>query len=1247
MNPLNLLRSGIACLMVASTLNIAAQNQQDHLSFPSPTAASLGVFGEHEVSLFTGSPKVSVPIAELKEGRLTLPIELQYRADGVKVDEHPGWVGSNWSLSSGGMITRVVKGLPDEFHLQMQGGDYPAYGFTFMGPFITGPNWSDPTTIKEFALSQNDDGSYHGIWTDTEPDEFIVNVPGLSGKFYLKPASIWFDSPNGGANYTNDLIMVGNPNVMISMEVAYECRDEDFDQSCGIRSYVTQDDFGIYDIKYKSEFITGFKLITPDAVYTFGEFRNPAIENPFQMTNAETSVDFFSKAFMGETVDTWYVKSIEVDNLAGRTPIHDKIDFEYEHLDPIASFSRSITASKESGTSTYKNFLLGWLFGNSNSASSTSISTNYSGRIIWPVYLKKISTRTQEVEFTKSVTVEKRYNFEGVVSHLASVIHEGAGGYSTIYTPAPLNYGSYVENPQFLFTNEVLDEISVPSSYFGRPEVYKIFRWDMNADNQYTCGQYDNNGNCILYDIANPIPQYIDFSTFKWHQLDKITIKEKGSSNQKAFEFSYSANPNEQLRLLRVRESDNQGKYLPPFLFEYENYDNTLTSAGESRQQAGNTRKLPNYLSYTADHWGYYNGADDPASSKNSFIINFDDEATLGAGFYNFRNPDPNYLYSGILNKVTYPTGGYSSFYYEPHSCTKMVSRANDGTFSLTALASPRTLGGLRVKKIETFNDNGSVARKKEYQYEEGILGGDAQYLWKDYEIDMYYFDVPARNYKKSTNITKYTSSRFMTHSVLPMSTTSMGGYIGYGKVIEKETGIGRTEYYFTNHGDAITGAAEYLDEKYLNTINLGAKTRYTPFNSIEMKRGLLKRIEVYNESNLKVRQEVNTFKLNTPGVDREFVHAMEIHRLSTPLCGTCVAIEGTAYKNYIYSFLIGSTEVSVYDNGANPVVTTTTYNYNFLDLVSTKSVKGSDGKTYSTKYRYRTDVINTQITTSPTDEEALAILKMVTFDAALTPVVFKTNAPIEIIESADGRFYRATLQTFKEFPVSGYTEPTNILPFANSQYEVTEGRISYTEFMINSNGTITKDINLKPFSTTSDYEGYSGNPREFRFDNDLTTSYVWGYESTLPIAKVENASRNQILYTSFEDLSSGFSTTAKTGSKSKSGTYTVVIPSAGTYKLTYWRKSGTGAWLLTETNISSNITIGGSGILVDEVRLHPASAMMTSYTYQPMFGVTSMTDPNNKITYYEYDSFGRLKTVRDGDMNILKQYDYNYKTNP
>ena len=54
--------------------------------------------------------------------------------------------------------------------------------------------------------------------------------------------------------------------------------------------------------------------------------------------------------------------------------------------------------------------------------------------------------------------------------------------------------------------------------------------------------------------------------------------------------------------------------------------------------------------------------------------------------------------------------------------------------------------------------------------------------------------------------------------------------------------------------------------------------------------------------------------------------------------------------------------------------------------------------------------------------------------------------------------------------------------------------------------------------------------------------------------------------------------------------------------------------------------------------------ALVTSYTYKPLIGVTSETDPQGKTIYYEYDGFNRLKLIRDKDNKILKTFDYKYQ---
>ncbi|MBX2969798.1 MAG: hypothetical protein KF803_10550 [Cyclobacteriaceae bacterium] len=56
--------------------------------------------------------------------------------------------------------------------------------------------------------------------------------------------------------------------------------------------------------------------------------------------------------------------------------------------------------------------------------------------------------------------------------------------------------------------------------------------------------------------------------------------------------------------------------------------------------------------------------------------------------------------------------------------------------------------------------------------------------------------------------------------------------------------------------------------------------------------------------------------------------------------------------------------------------------------------------------------------------------------------------------------------------------------------------------------------------------------------------------------------------------------------------------------------------------------------------------AHITTYNYRPGVGLVSMIDSNNNRTYYEYDSFGRLKIVKDNKGNVLQHHSYNYKQN-
>ena len=55
-------------------------------------------------------------------------------------------------------------------------------------------------------------------------------------------------------------------------------------------------------------------------------------------------------------------------------------------------------------------------------------------------------------------------------------------------------------------------------------------------------------------------------------------------------------------------------------------------------------------------------------------------------------------------------------------------------------------------------------------------------------------------------------------------------------------------------------------------------------------------------------------------------------------------------------------------------------------------------------------------------------------------------------------------------------------------------------------------------------------------------------------------------------------------------------------------------------------------------------NALIGSYTYAPLVGMTSATDAKGQTTYYEYDGFQRLVNIKDQYGNILKHTDYHYQ---
>ncbi|SMP33586.1 hypothetical protein [Chryseobacterium profundimaris] len=146
--------------------------------------------------------------------------------------------------------------------------------------------------------------------------------------------------------------------------------------------------------------------------------------------------------------------------------------------------------------------------------------------------------------------------------------------------------------------------------------------------------------------------------------------------------------------------------------------------------------------------------------------------------------------------------------------------------------------------------------------------------------------------------------------------------------------------------------------------------------------------------------------------------------------------------------------------------------------------------------------------------------------------------------------------------------------------------------------------------STQLTYDQYDskGNLQQYTTKDGISTAIIWGYNQTQPIAKIVGA--------------------------------------------TYAQVSG-----LVETIIStSNLDVSAvpnndeSALLItmDNLRKDPfmANYQITTYTYDPLIGVRSITPPSGIREVYIYDAANRLKEIRENSVTgkLLKEFKYNYK---
>jgi YD repeat-containing protein len=148
---------------------------------------------------------------------------------------------------------------------------------------------------------------------------------------------------------------------------------------------------------------------------------------------------------------------------------------------------------------------------------------------------------------------------------------------------------------------------------------------------------------------------------------------------------------------------------------------------------------------------------------------------------------------------------------------------------------------------------------------------------------------------------------------------------------------------------------------------------------------------------------------------------------------------------------------------------------------------------------------------------------------------------------------------------------------------------------------TIQKSILGNALETEATINKYDskGNILQVTGKDGVITSYVWGYDQKYPVAKIVGRS--------YDDA---------------------VSPQIG-----------------LDLAIVNNGAYSDATIRAELNKLRALSnGFVSTYTYKPLTGMTSETDPDGRTIYYEYDVVGRLALTRDKDNNILKKYAYNFQ---
>lgn len=569
-----------------------------------------------------------------------------------------------------------------------------------------------------------------------------------------------------------------------------------------------------------------------------------------------------------------------------------------------------------------------------------------------------------------------------------------------------------------------------------------------------------------------------------------------------------------------------------------------------------NIDNLPPSMTKGVDYWGFWNGKN---AANNLLIPDYNLDIFTGA--FNIvgdsRRPNTSLFNVGLLKSITYPTGGFSEFEYEPNTYSKKVARTVSTNFFQDLVNENDFAGGARIKKITSNDGSGINNTIKEYKYisnyQLGTTGGiSSGILENDYNM-VNFFNQQGNNGWYVIALEEVSSNINIMSHAMPV--------IRYSEVSEIVNGNLFTKTNFTDYltnPDILNYRIEESGIYNNNTLVPAnyVKNNFMPYVSRQDERG--KNLKtVFYSNNQPIKSVENTYA------------AINNNTYVTRVRGSSA---WTYFmKTYVYPYVLSASKTTDFLDNV-PIETNDQYYYNnsLHNGITKTSRTFSDGSVSEIQYKYANEKGNQFMI----EKDMLGIPLETTMINKVN--LLDSGKMISKVETVYPNSYGQAIVT-----TSGFTLPISVIS---------------TDSQNNSNTEIT-------------YKYYEkGNPRQYIDKSGIPTAIVWGYNRSKPIAKIEGASYLNVLGLD-NDIVAASDIDAIAGP------------------------------LSDETVFLAQL---------DAFRKTPALAnyQITTYTYDPLIGVRSITPPSGIREVYIYDTANRLKEIRENDATgkLLKEFKYNYK---